>query len=76
MVYISNSIEPTNFVFGTNTQQCKLRLIIKMKVTLTDDEGPRQRSKVTNIELMVISSKVLQTQTSYLVSRYNTKREI
>ena len=30
-----------------NTQQYNVHLIIEMKVTLTDDEGHRQRSKVT-----------------------------
>ena len=57
IVNISNSIEPTNFVLGTNTQQYNVYLIIKMKLTLTDDEGHRRRSKVTKIELMVIYRK-------------------
>ena len=43
-----------------------------MKVTLTDDEGHRRKSKVTKIELMVIYRKLLHSQTSYLVPRYNT----
>ena len=46
--------------------------MIKMKVTLTDDEGHRQRPKVTKNEIMVISLKLLHSQTSYLVPRYNT----
>ena len=46
IVHISNSIEPTNFVLGTNTQQHNVYLISKMKVTLTGDEGHRRRSKV------------------------------
>ena len=37
IVHNSNSIEPTNFVLGTNTQQHNIHLMIKMKVTLTDD---------------------------------------
>ena len=49
IVHISNSIEPTNFVLGTNTQQYNVHLIIKLKVTLTDDEGHRRRSKVTKM---------------------------
>ena len=40
-VHISNSIEPINFVLGTNTQQHNVDLIIKIKVTLTDNEGHR-----------------------------------
>ena len=46
IVHISNSIEPKNFVLGTNTQQNNVHLMIKMKVTLTDDEGHKRRSKV------------------------------
>ena len=40
IVHILNCIEPTNFVLGTNTQQhnVHLGLMIKIKVTLTDDE--------------------------------------
>ena len=56
IVQITNSIEPTNFVLeptnfvlGTNTQQNNVHLMIKMKVTLTDDEGHRLRSKVTKM---------------------------
>ena len=37
------SIEPTNFVLGTNTRQHKVHQMIKMKLTLTEDEGHRQR---------------------------------
>ena len=39
--------------------------------TVSDNEGHRQRSKVTKNELMVISHKLLHSQT-YLVPRYNT----
>ena len=76
IVHISNSIESTNFVLGAITQQYNVHLIIKMKVTLTDDEGHRRRSKVTKNELMVISHKLLHTQTSYLVPRHNTISDI
>ena len=38
--HISNSIEPINFVLGTNTQQYNVHLIIKMK-------GPERTMKVT-----------------------------
>ena len=62
IVPISNSIEPTNFVLGTNAQQYNVHLIITMKVTLTDDEGDRRRSKVTENELMVICRKLLHSQ--------------
>ena len=31
---ISNSIEPTNFILGTNVQLHKVHLLIKVKVTL------------------------------------------
>ena len=58
IVNISNSMEPTNLVLGTNTQHHYFRLIIKMKVTLTANVGHRRRSKVTNNELMVISYKL------------------
>ena len=33
------SIEPTKFVNGNNTQKHIVHLMIKTKVTLTDDEG-------------------------------------
>ena len=71
----SNSIEPTNFVVGTNTQQHYVHLLVIkiLKVTLTDDEGYRRRLKVTKNELMVISCKLLH---SYLVPRYNTISDI
>ena len=46
IVHISNSIEPTNFILGTNTQQHNVHLMIKMKVTMTNDEGHRRRPKV------------------------------
>ena len=49
LVYISNSNETTNFVLGTNSQERNVHLMIKMKVTLTDDEGHRRRSKVTKM---------------------------
>ena len=49
IVHISKSIEPTNFVLGSNTQQHNVHLRIKMKVTLTDDEGHRRRSKFTKM---------------------------
>ena len=74
--HISHSIKPTNFILGTNTQQFNVHLMIKMKVTLKDDEGHRRRSKVTKNELMVICRKLLHSQTSYLVPRYNTISDI
>ena len=43
-----------------------------MKVTVTNHGGHRLRSKVTKNELMVICRKLLHSQTSYLVPRYNT----
>ena len=46
--------------------------MIKMKVTLTDDEANSRRSKVIKNELMVISCKLLHSLISYLVFRYNT----
>ena len=76
IIHISNCIEPTNFVLRTNTQHYNVHLMIKMKVTLTDDEGHRRRSKITNNEVMVISRKQLYSQTSYLVPRYNTISDI
>ena len=50
--------------------------MIKMKVTLTDDEGHRRRTKVIKNELLVISRKLLHSQTSYLVPKYNTISDI
>ena len=47
-----------------------------MKVTLTDDEGHRQRAKVTKNELMDISRKLINSQTSHLVPRYNIISDI
>ena len=46
---MSNCFEPTNFVLGTKTQQHNVHLMMKMKVTLTYDEGHRRRSKVTKM---------------------------
>ena len=34
IVHISNSIEPTNFILGTNVQLHKVHLVIRWKVTL------------------------------------------
>ena len=50
--------------------------MIKEKVTLRDAEGYSSRSKVTKNELRVISSKLLHSQTSYLVPRYNMISDI
>ena len=38
-VYIPNSAEPTNFIFGTNIQQHKIDIMIKVQVTLSKAEG-------------------------------------
>ena len=46
IIHTLNSIEPTNFILGTNIQQHEVHLMIKVKVTLTDSEGHRWRSKV------------------------------
>ena len=35
IVNISNSIEPTNFILGTDVQLHKVHLLIRVKVTLT-----------------------------------------
>ena len=40
-VHISNSIEPTNFILGTNIQQHEIYTMIKVQVTLTKTEGHR-----------------------------------
>ena len=50
-----------------NTQQHTVHLIIKMKMTLTGDEGLKRRSKVAKNEQLVISRKVLHSQTSYVM---------
>ena len=61
----------------TNTQYIEpihnniFHLIMKMKVTLTDDEGHRRMLKVIKNELMVISRKLLHLQTSNPVSEYD-----
>ena len=47
---------------------------MKTKVTLTDDEGHRRRSKIIKNELMVISPKLLSDIIP--VPRYNTKSDI
>ena len=60
----------------TNTQQYNVHLMIKMKVTLTDDECHRLMSKVIKNELMVISRKLLHSQTTYLEPRHNTISDI
>ena len=49
IVHISSSVEPTNFVLGTNAQQHNVHSMIKMRFTLTDDEGHRRRSNVTKM---------------------------
>ena len=67
IVHISNCIEPTNFILGTNTQQQNVHQMVKMKVTLTDDDGRIRMSKVIKNEPKVISRKILHSQTSYLV---------
>ena len=65
-----------HFVLGTNTQQHNVHLIMIIKVILTEDEGHRRRSKVTKNELIVIFRKLLNTETTYLVPRYNTISDI
>ena len=40
-VHISNSIEPTNFILGTNVQLHKVHVLIRVKVTLTEAECHR-----------------------------------
>ena len=49
IVHISNCIEPANFILGTNIQQHKVYLMIKVKVTLTYADGHMCRSKVTKM---------------------------
>ena len=49
----------TNFILGTKTQQHNVHLMINIKMTLTDDECHRQRSKVAKNELMVIYRTLL-----------------
>ena len=68
MVNISISTEATNFILGTNTQQYLVHPIVRVHVTLTDAEDQRLHKN----KQMVISRKVLHTQTSNLVTRYNT----
>ena len=63
-VLIDDDVIVTSFIFGTNIQQHKVHLIVKVQMTLTDAEG--QRSQI------VISDKVLHPHTSYLVPMYNT----
>ena len=44
ILHISNSIEPTNFVLGSNAQQHNVPdLMMKMKATLADDDGHRSQ---------------------------------
>ena len=66
MVHISNHIEPTNFVLGTNTQQYNVHQMIEMKVTLTDDKGHRRRSKVKKSNNGHISQNITFT---YIIPR-------
>ena len=53
-----------------------IKTLTKIKVNLTDDEVYRRRSKVTINEVRVISRKLLHSETSYLVPRYNTISDI
>ena len=61
IVHISITIDPKNFVLGTNTQQHNVHLMIKIKKTLTDDEGHSRRSKVTKITNGHISQTITLT---------------
>ena len=76
VVNITNSILHTNFILGTNIQQHDVHRMIKVKLILTDDKGHRWRPKVTKMELMVLTYKLIHAQTSYLVPRYNTISDI
>ena len=67
---MSNSIEHKNFILGTKLQQHDIHLIIKVIVTLIDNEKGHKN------ELMVIFHKLIHSQTSYLVPRYNTISDI
>ena len=67
IVHISNSIEPTNFVHGINTQQYTIHLILKMIVTLTvTGEGQRSQkwsnehiSQTVILAYIIPSTKVI-----------------
>ena len=76
IIHISNSIEPTDFVLGTSTQEYNVHLTIEMKVTWAVKVGQRQRAKVTKNELMVIFRKLILSVTSYLEPSYNTISDI
>ena len=43
--FLSNSIEPTNFIFGINIQQHKIHLMIKVQVTLTKAKSSQVKVK-------------------------------
>ena len=68
------NLHTTYYILDTNIQQHKVHLMINVNVTLTDAEdhtSEGQRSLTTN-EPMVISRKLLPSNTLYLVLRYNT----
>ena len=73
-VHISNSIKYANFILDTNIKQNDVHLMIKVTVTLTDDEGHRWRSKVTKWA----NGNILQTiaLSLYLIPSYNTISDI
>ena len=75
IVHISNYIDYTNFILGTNTQQHDVNLMIGERDL---DRRWRSQTKVKDDknELMFIPRKLLYSQTSYLASRYNTISDI
>ena len=63
-------------ILGSKVQPIKARLMIQMKVTLTDQMSKKGKisQKLSKGDQLAISQMFFHTQTSYLVPRYNPIR--
>ena len=80
MGHISDAISPTDFILGTKVHPNKAHSMTQVPMTLTEGQGQGQRSRSNfpkngkKTKELVISWRLFNLQTSYLVPRYNSIR--
>ena len=76
--HISQAISPTDFILGTKVQPNKAHSMTQVPMTLTEGQGQRSRSNFPQngpkTKELVISRRLFNLQTSYMVPRYNSIR--
>ena len=76
--HISKAISSTDFILGTKVQPNKAHSMTQVPMTLTEGQGQRSRSNFpqngSKTKELVISWRLFNLQTSYLVPRYNSIR--